>query len=168
MRRPVAAAAAALLATGAATAYAAGPLGSTTHASGGNSGATITVSPASPGARAVVRLRVRHTFFCGRPRPATIVLKFPGAEHVPSSIPAGAVHLSAGRMKAVRVSGNAVAVTVQPPPVKSIMCMSIVLGKLRVMFDKTARLGNPSQAGTYTVTVTDGRAHYTAHFAISS
>jgi hypothetical protein len=167
MRRPVAAAAAALLATGAATAYAAVPLG-TTHAAGGNGGATITVSPASPGARAVVKLNVRHPFFCGHPRPATIVLTFPGAEQVPSSIPAGAVHLSAGRMKAVHVSGNAVAVTVQPPPVKSIMCMSIVLGKLRVVFDKTARLGNPSQAGTYTVTVTDGRAHYTGHFAISS
>jgi hypothetical protein len=167
MRRPVAAATAVLLTTGAATAYAAGPL-HTTRASGGNGGATVTVSPASPGATAVVKLNVRHTFFCGRPRPATIVLKFPAAERVPSSLPAGAVHLSAGRMKAVHVYGQTIAVTVQPPPVKGITCMSIVLGKLRVTFDKTARLGNPSQAGTYAVTVTDGRAHYTGHFTISS
>jgi hypothetical protein len=116
----------------------------------------------------MVRLSVRHTFFCGRPRPATITLRFPAAEHVPSSIPATAVHLSAGHVTAVRVSGATVAVSVQPRPVKGIACMSIVLAKLRVAFDKAAHLGNPSKAGTYAVTVTDGRSHYTGHFAISS
>jgi hypothetical protein len=168
MRGPVAAATAVLLASGAATAYAAGPLLHATRTLDSSTGATIAVSPASPGARAVVRLSVRHTFFCGRPRPATVSVRFPDAEHVPSSIPAAAVHLSAGRMKAVHVSGKTVAVSVQPPPAKGITCMSIVLGTLKVAFDEAARLGNPSKVGTYAVTVTDGRSHYTGHFAISS
>lgn len=158
MRRTVAAVAA-LLVLGAAAAYAASPM---------QAGATISVSPATPGARAAVKLNVRHTFYCGRPKPATIAITFPAAERVPSSIPTGAVHLSAGHVKAVHASGKTVSVAVEPPPVKGVTCMVIVLGKLRVRFDKTARLGNPSRAGTYAVSVTDGRFHYTGHFTISS
>jgi hypothetical protein len=158
VRRPVAVAAA-LLISGAATAYAASPM---------HTGATIAVSPTTQGVRAAVKLNVRHTFYCGRPKPATIAVKFPAAEHVPSSIPVGAVHLSAGRVKALHVSGKTVFISVRPPPLKGMTCMVIVLGKLRVKFDKAAGLGNPSKAGTYAVSVTDGRFHYTGHFTIAS
>jgi len=157
--RRTAGAVVALLAFGATTGYAAVPM---------DAGATITVSPATEGATATVKLTVRHTFYCGRPKPATIAVTFPAAERVPTSIPAAAVHLSAGRVKAVHVSDKTVSVSVRPPPVKGVSCMVIVLGKLRVRFDKTARLGNPGKAGTYSAAVTDGRFHYTAHFAISS
>jgi hypothetical protein len=156
-----------LLASGLATAYAAGPV-QATQLSRSSTGATIAVSPARPGARAAVKLNVRHTFYCGRPRAATIAFKFPAAEHVPSSIKAGDVHLSAGRVKAVHVSGRTVSVSVQPAPTKGITCMVIVLGKLQVMFDKAARFGNPSKTGSYAIAVADGASRYTGRFKISS
>jgi hypothetical protein len=163
MRRPVAAAAV-LLASGAATAYAAGP----TRIAGSGARATIAVSPATVGARAAVKLSVRHTLYCGGPRPSTIALKFPAAEHVPAFIAPNAVHLSAGRVKAVHVSGKTVSVSVGPARTKGMTCMVIVFGKLQVIFTKAAHLSNPKTAGTYAVAVGDGRARYTAHFRVSS
>ena len=114
-----------------------------------------------------MKLTVRHTFYCGRPNPAKIALKFPAAEHVPASIPASAVHLSAGLVKNVAVSGKTVTVSVAPAPRHGITCMSIVLGRLKVTLDPTARLGNPGANGIYAVGVSDARAHYTAHFKVS-
>jgi hypothetical protein len=153
------AAVAALLVFGAATAYAAGPT---------PTGATIAVSPATQGARAAVKLNVSHTFYCGSPWPSTIALKFPAAEHVPSSVAVSAVHLSAGRVKAVRVSGKTVSVSVEPARKTGMTCMVIVFDKLQLLFAKRAHLGNPKQAGAYAVAISDGGSHYTAHFRVSS
>jgi len=148
--------AAALLASGAAATWA------------GTPAATIAVSPATPGARATVKLRVRHVFQCGQPRSATVSLTFPSAEHVPQSIPEAAVSLKAGRVKGVDVAGETVSVSVAPALTNGVTCMSIVVGTLALTLDKEARLRNPNHAGTFAVAVQDGRSHYTARFRVSS
>ena len=161
-----AAAATTFLALGTTVASAAGPVPAEPLGTG--KAATISVSPAAPGANAAVRLAVRHAFYCGRPRRAAIALTFPAAEHVPSSIPESAVRLSAGTMKNVSVSGRTISISVAPPPTRGKGCMSIVVGKLKIRLGVGAHLANPGTAGTYAVAVRDGKAHYTARFKVSS
>ena len=115
-----------------------------------------------------MKLSVRHTFQCGRPYAAKIALRFPATEHVPASVPASAVRLSAGLVKNVAVSGKTISVSVAPKPTTGVTCMSIVLGRLTVKLGTAAHLANPGSAGTYAVAVRDARAHYTAHFKVSS
>ena len=94
-------------------------------------GMTVTLSSHATSARGV-RLTVvlRYEVQCGYPGVAPVVLTLPG--RVPAAVPAASVLVNGKPARKVAVRGHNVTVTMPPPP--QILCDSITLGRLTLLF----------------------------------
>ena len=126
-------------------------------------GMTVTLSSHATSARGV-RLTVvlRYEVQCGYPGAAPVVLTLPG--RVPAAVPAASVLVNRKPARKVAVRGHNVTVTMPPPP--QILCDSITLGRLTLVFTQGAALENPAAAGSYLVQAHKGSLAFSSRIAI--
>ncbi len=128
----------------AAPAAAAPPIGST------DDFATVAVSPTVPAARpAVLTLRLHYEMLCAQPGRGPVIVSFPRALRVPSAIPTETVLVDGKAAYSVQVVGHVVVIGLAPIP--AVICQSFVPGTLKIVFRRSARLGNPMRSGAYVV-----------------
>jgi hypothetical protein len=151
----------------AAALVAAGALAGTAAAATPQPG-TARALPAAPGAHpAALTLSFVYEAMCGRPRTAAIVVTLPTAMGVPTRMARGAVLVDEQRPAGVEVAGHLVSIRLAPFPVRGrVMCLSIAPATLTVSFTDTARLANPSVAGSYTVRTRLGTQAFAARLGI--
>lgn len=128
--------------------------------------ASVTLSSSRTGARDVrLTLQLRYEMQCGHPGAGPLVITFPSAERLPSQLAAGSV-LVDGR-PATRAERSARIVSVALPVEHGPLCDVIAPGTLKVVFTPGAGIGNPTVAGTYSLTAhtprVSGRASMTIH-----
>jgi hypothetical protein len=99
---------------------------------------------------------------CGWPGPELGVV-FPSAERLPNTIPRPAVMVDGKQPAAVTRSGRTVTLSVPRPQV---LCDAIGPAPVRITFTRAAGLGNPTRAGTYSITVEHGARTARGSFAI--
>ena len=128
--------------------------------------ATAAAAPSGAGANPVeLSLTLRLELQCGRLGPGPIVVSLPAAMQMPATIARGTVLLNGTAPATLTLSGHVVTMT--RPPTKGILCTVMAPGTMKVVFSRAARLGNPSGAGRYAVTVRAGRTTGVAHLSIS-
>ena len=131
------------------------------------SSATVSVSSSRAGARPVaLTLILRYEMQCGYPGSGSLTVKLPAAEQLPTRFAAGSAVLDGTRVAVTLTAGKElrVALPVQP----HVMCDVIGPGKLTLAFTKTARLGNPAKAGTYSVSAQASSRSFQAALKITS
>jgi hypothetical protein len=127
--------------------------------------ATVTASPSGAGARpAALTVRLSYEMQCGYPGPGPIIVRLPAGERVPATIAPSALLVNGKPAPGVHVAGRAVSIDLPPRP--AIMCDVIGPGTAKVVFTRAAGLGNPTRAGSYTVTVTRRGTSSAARLAI--
>jgi hypothetical protein len=126
---------------------------------------TIALSTSHAAAHPVaVTLQLHYEMQCGYPGPGPVVVRFPAHERLPKTLPAGAVLADGSAQAATVEGGNAVSVTLPPAP--TVMCDVIGPGRLTIVFERSAGLGNPLHAGTYQTTATRESTMLASTFAI--
>ena len=127
--------------------------------------AKLELSSSHVGAQPVeVTVQLGYDMQCGYPGPGPVLLTFPAAEHVPATIPTGAVLVDGKMARAVHVAGQTVSVGLAPPP--QVMCDVIGPGRLTLELKRAAGLGNPGRAGSYLLRAAKGGLTFTARFAV--
>jgi len=127
-----------------APAAAAPPIGST------DDFATVAVSPTAPAARpAVLTLRLHYEMLCAQPGRGPVTVSFPLALRIPATISPAAVLVDGAAPPSVHAAGHVVTIGLAPIP--KVICQSFVPGTLRIVFTRSARLGNPMRSGAYVV-----------------
>ena len=131
----------------------------------GNEGLTASLSTNKAGARPVVlTLKLRAVFQCGQP--GMLSVKLPDSESVPAALaPADVLVNTKHAAKLGRPSHNRINVT--PAHRGGVMCHVMGPGLASVRFTTNAGLGNPSSAGTYSISVRSGRTTYSTDVRIS-
>jgi hypothetical protein len=119
--------------------------------------ARASVTPATAGSTATLRMSLRTELQCGALRPGRVALRLPAAMTIPAS---PLVRVAQERVDGVTVSGHTLVIAVPRPPGPT--CMVIAPG--RVTFT-VAGVRNPA-AGSYTVAVTVGGRTFTAKLAV--
>jgi hypothetical protein len=120
------------------------PIGDTTS----SQSISVSLSTNRAGARPVtVTLMLRYQMRCGRPGPGSLVVTFPGSERMPIRIAPASVLLNGQKATLVKRSGKEI--TIALPATSGMTCNVIGPGALKVVFTRAARLGNPTQAGSY-------------------
>jgi hypothetical protein len=113
--------------------------------------ASVTLSTSTAGARPVaLTLQLRYEMQCAHPGPGPLVITFPAAERLPPQLAAADVLVNGHAATQVERSGRAVSVAL--PIEHGPLCDVIAPAVLKVVFTRGAALGNPSTAGTYTLT----------------
>ena len=131
----------------------------------GSGSVTVSLSSSRAGARPVVVTLAVHTELqCGRLTGGTVVIRLPVAERVPAAVPAAAVLVGGKTSGGVAVQGHVLTVTV--PRTTGVICDVIGPGTVQVVLGRAAGLGNPPQAGTYSLSVARGRLLLTTHFRV--
>jgi hypothetical protein len=127
--------------------------------------AAISLSSALAGARPVaLTLTLTYEMQCGYPGPGPVTIIFPRQERLPGTIAPQQVLVDGHPARTALVSGHVVSVGLAPPP--PIMCDVIGPGHLTIRFSRAARLGNPLRAGSYTLTVSNDTARFSARYTI--
>ncbi|MBV8064639.1 MAG: hypothetical protein JOY73_03865 [Actinobacteria bacterium] len=134
----------------------------------GDEGATTAVSaPAGAAAQPVqLTVTIKTELQCGRIRAGSILVTLPSAMRLGASIPRDSVTLNGAAPASMAVTGHIVALKVAPKP--GIICDVIGPGVIRIVFARSAGLGNPMDAGSYAVTVHSGTVSGTAHLSITA
>ncbi len=134
----------------------------------GDVGAATAVSAPDGAAAKPVQLTVsiKTELQCGRIRAGSILVTLPAAMRVGGSIPRESVTLNGAAPASMAVTGHIVALKVAPKP--GIICDVIGPGVIKIVFARSAGLGNPMHAGSYAVTVHSGTVSGTAHLSISA
>ena len=132
----------------------------------GDTPATATLSSGKAGARHVtMTVALRTELQCGRLMGSRkLALTLPAKAHVAASIPATALTVSGKAVAAVAVAGRVVTVTLPTP--HGMMCDSITMGVVRIVFAPAAAFANPKAPGTYTVRVAHGTETFAAPLKI--
>ncbi|HUJ91733.1 MAG TPA: hypothetical protein VLW05_03470 [Gaiellaceae bacterium] len=121
----------------------------------GSDWAAVSLSSAAAGARPVAVLVSLHTELqCGRLRGRSIDLVFPAASKLPKTVAAGAVSVQGRRPSSVRLTGRTLSIAMAPPT--GVICDVIGPGIAKILVTRAAQVGNPSSAGTYTLSVRYG------------
>jgi hypothetical protein len=127
--------------------------------------ATVQLSTVKAGAgRVALTVRLQGLLRCGRPTGGAVVVTLPRAAQLPHAIAVGSVRVNGKAPSKVSVSGRSV--TVGLPVVHGITCNSLTDGTVQVAFAPAAALRNPAVAGTYAVSVRQGRSAHTVQVAI--
>ena len=100
------------------------------------------------------------------PGPGPVVVKFPSPNGLPKAFPSGSVSSSTAPEPAARERATPSASPLPPAP--AIMCDVIGPGRLTIAFGRSAGLGNPARAGTYTISATRQAAVFSTRFPIDS
>jgi hypothetical protein len=107
--------------------------------------------PAQSGARpAALRLTLRTELQCGRLRGGPVIVVFPAAERMPTTLQAGDVLVN-GKALDASLTGHVVSIAL--PKTTGVTCDVIGPGTVSVVFTKAANLGNPMASGTYHVSL---------------
>jgi hypothetical protein len=126
--------------------------------------AKVKLSSRTAGARSVeLTIVITTTLRCGLPFGPTVV-DLPRQFEVPSRILRSAVRENDLAPAGVTVAGHEVTVS---PPTVGVTCQSLTTGPETLVFGAAARLGNPSTAGTYVVTLDRGSRTYRGAFTIT-
>jgi hypothetical protein len=113
--------------------------------------ASVALSTAKAGARPVtLSLQLRYEMQCARPGPGPLVIAFPAAERLPSQLDPADVLVNGH--PATQVERNGRVVSVALPIQHGPLCDVIAPATLKVVFTRSAGLGNPMVAGTYSLT----------------
>ena len=121
----------------------------------GSDWAAAALSSSKAGARPVSVLVSLHTELqCGRLRGRSIALTFPAASRLPKTVAAGSVAVQGKRPSGVTLRGRTLSIALAPPA--GVICDVIGPGVAKILVTRAARIGNPSSAGTYTLTVRYG------------
>ena len=96
--------------------------------------------------------------------PAPITVSLPLAWRVPKTVTRTAVWIDSVHPKGVTVSNHML--TLQPVATHR-TCTVIAPGKIKLKFTRAANLGNPLQAGRYTVRASIGRRDFSARVTIT-
>lgn len=123
-------------------------------------------TPNTAGAKST-RLKISLTLDlrCAKPGPAAIVVSLPRAWRVPKAIGRPAVWIDNSHPRAVAVSHHTL--TLQPVAPTG-ACNVMAPGTISVKFTKAAKLGNPREAGRYTVRASIGTQTFRARVSIKS
>jgi hypothetical protein len=114
--------------------------------------ASVVLSSSNAGAHPVaLTLQLRYEMQCARPGPGPLVVTFPALERLPARVAASAVLVDGH--PATQVGRNGRAVSIALPIQHGPLCDVIAPGVLKVVFTRSAGIGNPSAAGTYSLTV---------------
>src|SRR5262249_48307155 len=112
--------------------------------------ATVVASPAAASARPVaLALRLHYEMLCAQPGKGPAVVSFPRALRLPAAIPAAAVLVDGKAASSLKADGKVLTIGLAPMP--GVICQSLVPGILKIVFTRSARIGNPSRAGVYAV-----------------
>jgi hypothetical protein len=132
----------------------------------GDTSATATLSSGKAGAKHVtMTVAFRSELQCGRLMGSrTLALTLPAKAHVAAMIPASAVTVGAKAAGTVVVAGRVVTVTMPAP--HGMMCDSITMGVVKVVFAPAAAFANPGTPGAYTVRVAHGSEIFAAPLKI--
>ncbi|HET6171212.1 MAG TPA: hypothetical protein VFD90_01320 [Gaiellales bacterium] len=123
--------------------------------------ATVALSSNAAGAtRVVLTLSLHAELQCGRLMGPAAVITFPRRFRVPGAIAAGSVLVGTRAARGVAVAGHVV--TIAMPIPRGVICQSIGPGVAKVVFARSAGLGNPSVPGTYTVGLRHGGERFAA------
>lgn len=129
------------------------------------SSAAVALSSSAPGARPVaLTLTLSYEMQCGYPGPGPVTVDLPATEHVSATLAPSRVLVDGLPAHSVAISGRVVTIGLAPPP--QVMCMVIGMGRLTVLFTRSAGLGNPVRPGTYTVAATRATSRFAARFTI--
>lgn len=113
--------------------------------------ASVDLSTSKAGARPVtLTLQLRYEMQCARPGPGPLVITFPSAERLPPRLAGQEVLVNGHPATQVVRDGRdvSVALPIQHGP----LCDVIAPATLKVVFMRSAALGNPPVAGTYALT----------------
>jgi hypothetical protein len=126
--------------------------------------ASVTLSTSQAGAHGVrITLQLRYEMQCGHPGPGPLVITFPSTERLPSQLAAGSVLVDGHPATRAERSGRVVSVAL--PVEHGPLCDVIAPGTLKIVFTPAAGIGNPTVAGTYSLTAhtprVSGRASMT-------
>lgn len=128
---------------------------------------TATLSTPKAGARPVaLTVTVHYEMVCGQPGRGSVVVAFPRAAFVPTSIDRAAVLVNGKTAPAVSVSGHGVSIAMPLP--HGVTCMSIGPGALALTFTRAAGVGNPPRPGVYTILVHRNAQTFEARVRISA
>lgn len=128
---------------------------------------TATLSSTKAGAKPVVlTLKVHYEMICGQPGLGKAVVSLPDAVVVPSSIDTASVLVDGKPAPAVSTSGHDVSISL--PLHHGVSCMVVGPGTLTLTFMRSAGLGNPAKAGTYTIRVQRRTQTFRAKVQISA
>ena len=143
------------LAALAASASAAMPVGS----------ATAAAAPQTAGAKpASLKISLSLYLRCAEPGPAAIAISLPRTWRVPKTVAPTATWINSDHPRAVTVSNHTL--TLQPAAHRG-TCTVLVPGAIKVTFTRAAKLGNPFQAGRYTVRASLGTQDFSARVTIT-
>jgi hypothetical protein len=113
--------------------------------------ASVVLSTSKAGARPVaLTLQLRYDMQCARPGPGPLAIAFPSAERLPTQLAAVDVLVNGHAATQVERSGRVVSVAL--PVEHGPLCDVIAPATLKVVFTRSAALGNPPVAGTYSLT----------------
>ena len=132
----------------------------------GDTPATATLSSSKAGAKHVtMTVALRTELQCGRLMGSrTLALTLPAKAHVAATIPATALTVGGKAAATVAVAGRVVTVTLPLP--HGMMCDSITMGVVKVVFAPAAAFANPKAPGSYTVRVAHGAETFAAALKI--
>ena len=129
-------------------------------------GAAAAATPQTAGARpAALKLSLSLELRCGKPGPTAIVVSLPRAWRVPKAVVRRAVWINKSHPKKATVSGHTVTLT---PVAPTGTCDVMVPGTITVKFTRAANLGNPRQAGRYTIHASIGTQTFRARVSIKA
>jgi hypothetical protein len=126
--------------------------------------ATAAATPQAAGAMpAGLKMTLTLELQCGKPGPTPIVVSLPRAWRVPKTVTRAAVWIDSIHPNEVNVSNHTV--TLKPVPPHG-ACTVVAPGTITVKFTRAAKLGNPRNAGRYTIRASIGGQDFSAHVTI--
>ena len=127
-------------------------------------GAAAVATPEAAGVKpAALRLSLSLELRCAKPGPAAIAISLPRAWRVPKTVTRTAVWIDSSHPDAVAVSHHTL--TLQPAAAPG-TCTVMAPGTIKVKFTRAAKLGNPRQAGRYTIRAAIGTQDFSARVSI--
>jgi hypothetical protein len=109
-------------------------------------------------------LELRYEMQCGHPGPGPLAITFPAAERLPAGLTASDVLVNGHATTNVSREGRTVSVAL--PIQHGPLCDVIAPGVLKIVFTRSAALGNPAAAGTYSLTAHTPRVSARASIVI--
>jgi hypothetical protein len=127
-------------------------------------GAAAVATPQAAGAKpAALKVSLTLELRCAKPGPAAIAVSLPRAWRVPKAVARTAVWINGAHPEGVTVANHTL--TLQPVA-PSGTCTVIAPGTIKVKLTRAAKLGNPRQAGRYTVRASIGTQDFSARVSI--
>ena len=112
-------------------------------------------------------LKLHYEMVCNQPGLGKTIVTLPQAASIPTRIDSAAVLVNGKPAPAVSVSGHDVSVTM-PTKRPGVSCMVMGPGTLTLTLTRAAGLGNPAQAGTYTIRAQRNARTFRAEVHISA